>query len=146
MRATRTGGAGTHREPAREFCLAGCGERRAFLVTHTDPFDAASADCVRQWVQGVTDQCEDLLDTDLLEHADQDIRYCFSHSPLRVSLTLRRLPLSLDFLGEDVTEMRKSRIGTNGQHLERRICVERHLLPFDDRFVLEKSLDQAVEQ
>ena len=46
MRAAGTGGASTHGELAGELGLAGGGQRRAFLMTDTNPFDMASPERV----------------------------------------------------------------------------------------------------
>jgi hypothetical protein len=46
MRAAGASGTGADRELARKLGLAGGGERRPFLVAHTDPFDAAAANRV----------------------------------------------------------------------------------------------------
>src|SRR6267378_2180433 len=77
--AAGTGGAGANRETAGQLCLASGGQRGAFLMTHADPFDAASTDRVRDRIQGVADQPEKMLDADLLEHANQDIRNRLRH-------------------------------------------------------------------
>ena len=82
MRAAGAGGTGAHRELPRKLGLTGGGERRPFLVAHTDPFDIAATNRVRQRVQRVGDQSEDMLDAGLLEHGDEDIRNRFSHLPL----------------------------------------------------------------
>ena len=73
------GRAGADAEPAGQLGLAGGGERRALLVADADPFDAAAANRVGERIERVADQAEDLLDPDLLEHADQDIRDCLGH-------------------------------------------------------------------
>jgi hypothetical protein len=63
-----------HREAAGELGLAGGGQRRAFLMTDADPFDMASSNRVGERIQGVADQSEYLLDADLFEPTDQDVR------------------------------------------------------------------------
>jgi hypothetical protein len=76
MVAAGAGGAGTDREATGELGLAGGSERRSFLMADTDPFDVASANGIGKRIQGVTDQPEYMLDPDLFEHTDQDIRNC----------------------------------------------------------------------
>src|SRR6516164_7352451 len=44
-----------------------------------DPLYLAAANRVAQWVEGITDQAEDLPNPDLFEHADQDVCYHLSH-------------------------------------------------------------------
>jgi hypothetical protein len=79
MRAAGARGAGTHRKAAGELGLAGGGQRRPFLMTNAEPFDMTSSDRVGKWIQRVADQSEYLLDPDLLEHADQDVRNRLRH-------------------------------------------------------------------
>jgi hypothetical protein len=71
MRAAGAGGARADAEPSGQFGLPGRGQRRAFFVPDADPFDLASADRIRQRIEGIADQTENLRDTDLFEHADQ---------------------------------------------------------------------------
>jgi hypothetical protein len=40
-------------------------------MTDANPLDAASSNCVGEWIQGVADQCEYMLYPDLLEHPHQ---------------------------------------------------------------------------
>jgi hypothetical protein len=54
-----------------ELGLTGSGQGRAFFVTDTDPFDLASPHRIRQRIEGIADQSEDLFDADLFKHADQ---------------------------------------------------------------------------
>ena len=83
MRAAGTGGAGTHRELSGELGLTGGSQRRSFFMTDANPFDAASSNRVGERIQGVADQREYMLDPDLLEHADEEIRNGLRHLPLR---------------------------------------------------------------
>jgi hypothetical protein len=82
MRAAWAGRAGAYSQPACELSLAGSGEHRSFLVADADPFDAASANCVGERIERVTDQSENVLDTDLLEHVDQNVCDCLGHLQL----------------------------------------------------------------
>ena len=59
------------------------GQRRSLLMTAANPFDMASPDRVGERIQGVADQREYMLDPDLLEHADEEIRNGLRHLPLR---------------------------------------------------------------
>jgi hypothetical protein len=43
-------------------------------MTDANPLDAASSNCVGEWIQGVADQCEYMLYPNLLEHPHQQIR------------------------------------------------------------------------
>jgi hypothetical protein len=79
MRAAGAGGAGADREPAGKLGLAGGGKRRAFLVADADPFDVAAANRVGERIERVADQSENVLDPDLLEHADQYVRDRLGH-------------------------------------------------------------------
>src|ERR1700733_15662923 len=82
MRAAGTGGAPATAEPAGQLGLAGGGERRAFLVADTDPFDVAAPYRVGKRIERVADQAENVFDPDLFEHADQYVRYGLSHRDL----------------------------------------------------------------
>ena len=79
MSAAGPGRAGADPEPAGKLGLAGGGERRSLLVADADPFDIAAADRVGERIERVADQCENMLDSNLLEHADQDVRDCPGH-------------------------------------------------------------------
>ena len=70
MGAAWTGRTGTHSEAARELRLARCGECRPFLVANADPFNVAAANRIGKWIERVADQCENVLDSDLFEHAN----------------------------------------------------------------------------
>jgi hypothetical protein len=50
MSTAGTCGAGTHPEATGELGLAGGGQRRAFLVTHADPFYLAASNRVREGI------------------------------------------------------------------------------------------------
>ena len=50
---------------------AGGGQRRALFVSDADPLDLAPPHLIGERIEGIADQSEDLLDTDLFEHADQ---------------------------------------------------------------------------
>jgi hypothetical protein len=50
--------------------LPGGGESGAFFVADADPFDVAAANRVGERIERVADQPENLLDPDLLEHAN----------------------------------------------------------------------------
>ena len=84
MRAAGTGGAGAHRELAGELGLAGGGQRRSFLMADADPFDAASPDRVGERVRGVADQSENMPDSDLFEHPDQEVGNRLRHGFLPI--------------------------------------------------------------
>jgi hypothetical protein len=71
MIAARAGGAGANRKLPRKLGLAGGGQRRALLVSDADPLDLAPPHRIGERIEGIADQSEDLLDTDLFEHADQ---------------------------------------------------------------------------
>ena len=79
MRAAGAGRAGADRELAGELGLTGGCKRRAFLVTDADPLDAAAPNRVGERIERVADQSENVLDPDLLEHADQYVRYRLGH-------------------------------------------------------------------
>jgi hypothetical protein len=51
-------------------------------VANADPFDVAATDCVGKRVQRIADQSENVLDPDLLKHADQNIRNRLRHRRL----------------------------------------------------------------
>jgi hypothetical protein len=48
-------------------------------MADADPFDSAASNRIGERIEGVTDQSEDLLDPDLFEYADQDVRHCLRH-------------------------------------------------------------------
>jgi hypothetical protein len=48
-------------------------------VADADPLNVASANRVGERVEGITDQPEDMLDPELSERADQNIRYRLCH-------------------------------------------------------------------
>src|SRR5215475_8380087 len=79
VRAAGTGRARAYTEAAGQFGLACSGECRALLMPHPDPLHLAAADRITQRIKGITNQAEDLLNTDLFEHADQDVCYHLSH-------------------------------------------------------------------
>ena len=62
---------GRHRELPGELGLAGGGQRRALFMPDADPFDLALPHRIGERIEGIADQSEDLLDTDLFEHVDQ---------------------------------------------------------------------------
>jgi hypothetical protein len=70
---------GADRKPASKLSLAGGGERRSLLMADTDPFNIAAADRIGERIERVADQCENMLDPNLLEHANQDVRDCLGH-------------------------------------------------------------------
>src|ERR1700730_1366611 len=74
MRASGARGAGADRETAGKLGLAGGGQSSALLMAHPDPFDAASSDRVRERIERVPDQPENLLHANLLERTYQDAR------------------------------------------------------------------------
>jgi len=82
MRAAGTGRTSTYGQAAGELGLAGGRERRAFFVTDADPFYVAAANRVSQRIKRVANQCENVLDSDLFEHADQDVCYRLGHPRL----------------------------------------------------------------
>jgi hypothetical protein len=57
---------------AGKLCLAGGGQRRAFLMTDADPVDLATPHGIRKWIKRVADQPEDMSDTNLLQHANEN--------------------------------------------------------------------------
>src|SRR5262245_14110785 len=79
VRAAGTGRARAYTEAAGQFGLSCSGECRALLMPHPDPLYLAAADRITQRIEGITNQAEDLLNTDLFEHADQDVCYHLSH-------------------------------------------------------------------
>src|SRR5262245_41445857 len=89
VRAAGTGRARAYTEAAGQFGLSCSGECRALLMPHPDPLYLAAADRITQRIEGITNQAEDLLNTDLFEHADQDVCYHLSHLWL---LSLLRTP------------------------------------------------------
>src|SRR5712672_4024678 len=82
MRAAGTGRTSTYGQAAGELGLAGGRERRAVFVTDADPFYVAAANRVSQRIKRVANQCENVLDSDLFEHADQDVCYRLGHPRL----------------------------------------------------------------
>src|SRR5262245_3796856 len=82
VRAARTGRARAYTEAAGQFGLSCSGECRALLMPHPDPLYLAAADRITQRIEGITNQAEDLLNTDLFEHADQDVCYHLRHLSL----------------------------------------------------------------
>ena len=79
MGAAWTGRTATYREPSGELGLARSGKRGAFFVANADPLDVAAANRVGERIKRVADQSENVLDSDLLERADQNIRHCLRH-------------------------------------------------------------------
>src|SRR5262245_7649984 len=59
-------------------------------MPHPDPLYLAAANRITQRIKGITNQAEDLLNTDLFEHADQDV--CDHLSHLRLLSLLRAPP------------------------------------------------------
>src|SRR5215468_6244527 len=82
MRAARTGRARAHAQPTGQLGLPCSGKCCSLLMPDADPLDLAAANGVAQRVQGVTDQAEDLPNSDLFEHANQDVCYHLGHLPL----------------------------------------------------------------
>jgi len=76
MVAARTGRAGAHPKLASQLCLASGGQSGAFLMTDADPIDLAASDGVREWIERVADQPEDMSNPDLLKHANQKFCNC----------------------------------------------------------------------
>src|SRR5262245_54779239 len=87
VRAAGTGRARAYTEAAGQFGLSCSGECRTLLMPHPDPLYLAAADRITQRIEGITNQAEDLLNTDLFEHADQDVCYHLSHLGLLSLLT-----------------------------------------------------------
>jgi hypothetical protein len=79
MGAAGPGRPGANAKPARELGLSGGRERRALLVTHADPFDGTAANRVRERIERIADQSENVFDPDLLKHADQHVRHRLGH-------------------------------------------------------------------
>src|SRR6202044_1266344 len=79
MRAAGSCGAGADREPAGKLGLPGGGKGGAFLVADADPFYLAAADRVGERVERVADQSEDMLDPELLQRADENVRNRLRH-------------------------------------------------------------------
>jgi hypothetical protein len=48
-------------------------------VTDADPFNVTAADRVGKRIERVADQAKDVLDLDLFERADQNVRYSLGH-------------------------------------------------------------------
>jgi len=48
-------------------------------MANTDPLNIAAADRIGERIERVADQCENMLDPNLLEHANQDIRDRLGH-------------------------------------------------------------------
>src|SRR3984885_13489913 len=76
VRAAWTGRAGAHPKLASQLCLASGGQSCAFLMTDADPIDLAASDGVREWIERVADQPEDMSNPDLLKHANQKFCNC----------------------------------------------------------------------
>src|SRR5580700_3703663 len=93
MRAAGARGAGANPEPAGKLGLPGGGKGCAFLVADADPFYIAAADRVGERVERVADQSEDMLDPELLERADENVRNRLRHLCLLFPLGLVRLLL-----------------------------------------------------
>jgi hypothetical protein len=60
-----------------------------------DPLYLAAANRIAQRVEGITDQAEDLPNSDLFEHADQDVRYHLGHLSL-LRCCERRRPFGVE--------------------------------------------------
>ena len=82
--------ASAYGEPTSKLCLAGGGQRGAFLVSDSDPLDVASADRIGERVERVADQSEDMLDANPLQHIDQNICDCLRHLQLHCLSRLAR--------------------------------------------------------
>src|ERR1700734_1175658 len=89
MRAAGSCGAGADREPAGKLGLPGGGKGGAFLVADADPFYLAAADRVGERVERVADQSEDMLDPELLQRADENVRNRLRHRCLLFPLCPR---------------------------------------------------------
>src|SRR5215472_3798836 len=82
VRAAGTGRACADAETAGKLGLPRSGECCALLMPDSDPLYLAAANRIAQRVEGITDQAEDLPNSDLFQHADQDVRYHLSHVSL----------------------------------------------------------------
>jgi len=68
----RPGSAAAHAEAAGDFRLTGRGQRRAFLVPHADPLHLVlPPDRVSEGVEGVTDNAEHLVGSELIQSSDE---------------------------------------------------------------------------
>src|ERR1700691_1532911 len=79
MRTAGPGRAAAHAELPGQLSLAGGGKRSAFLVADADPFNVAAAHGVRERVERVADQSENLPDANLLQGVYQYVGHCVSH-------------------------------------------------------------------
>ena len=79
MIAARPRCTGADANPAGSLGLTGGGQRRAFLMPHPDPLNRAAPDRIGEGIKRIPDQSEHMLDADLLERADQNIRNCLRH-------------------------------------------------------------------
>jgi hypothetical protein len=52
-------------------------------MSDADPFDATSASRMGKRIERVADQSKNVLDANLLKHANEDIRNCMGHLRLR---------------------------------------------------------------
>src|SRR5215831_12522391 len=83
VRAAGTGRARAYAEAAGQLRLARRGKCRSLLMPDADPlYLLAAANRVAERVEGIADQAEDLPNSDLFEHADEDVRYHLSHLSL----------------------------------------------------------------
>src|SRR5262249_62152367 len=87
VRAAGTCRARADAEAAGQFGLSCSGECRTLLMPHPDPLYLAAADRITQRIEGITNQADDLLNTDLFAHAHKDVCYHFSHLGLLSFMT-----------------------------------------------------------
>jgi hypothetical protein len=100
---------GADRKPASKLGLAGGGERRSFLMADTNPFNIGAADRIGERIERVANQCENMLDPNLLKHANHDVRDRLGH---RCLLKNRGLSSRTEFIS-DVSNGNPSTAGSS---------------------------------
>jgi hypothetical protein len=79
MRAARTGRPCADTKPAGQLGLPGSRERCSLFVADADPLNLAAANRVGERIERIADEAEDMLNSDLFEHTDQNVCYRLRH-------------------------------------------------------------------
>lgn len=80
MVCARTGGAATDSEPSGDLRLTGCGERGTLFVSDAYPTDGVlPANRVREWIEGVPDDAEHVMSSDLVKRGNEKFGDCQGH-------------------------------------------------------------------
>ena len=109
MGAAGSGRSGADPKPTSKLGLASGCERRSLLMADADPFNFAVADRIGERIERVADQCENMLDANLLEHANQDVRDCLGHRYLLKNRGLSSRTKSIS----DASNDNPSTVGSN---------------------------------